>query len=635
MRSDSASGGGSEEPPPGQTLRTLLLSMPFGALDRPALGISLLKAQLNARGFACDVAYPFEHLVNRIGVKDYKWLTDDVPYTCFAGDWCFTLPLYGRRPDADWSYVQETLREEWAMSAQDIRRIIDVREATPAFLEDCLAAYDWDRYSVVGLTSTFVQNLSSLALAQRLKAAHPHLKIVFGGANWEDDMGVALFECFPFVDYVCQGEADESFPALISALSQDQATPAIPGVLSRGASALPAVPVTAIDALPYPDFDDYFEMHQRTAPFETPILLMESSRGCWWGAKQHCTFCGLNGQGMGFRAKTPDRALAELRHMIRRHDVPMVSMVDNIIDMKYFETFLADLSSELSAPALFYETKANLSRSQVQRLAQANVQTIQPGIESLSDRVLKLMRKGTTALRNIQLLKWCRELGVSAEWNILYGFPGETDADYAQTLEWLPKLVHLQPPSGGGPVRVDRFSPYFQTPEAFGLKNLRPMRVFSHLYPFDAAMQARISCYFEVDYVTSQASPELVSELMATITHWREASTGALSVRDTGESLVILDTRIGWPSRKIVLRGKERLIYLACDQIATAARVSQTLARHGLGVYRQADVEAYLGRLVDAGLIIEKDGRYLALGVYNRFPVDWDALVQDEEVAAE
>ncbi|PTX54525.1 ribosomal peptide maturation radical SAM protein 1 [Litoreibacter ponti] len=635
MRFDQASGDGPAGLSPARKLRTLLLSMPFGAVDRPALGISLLKAQLEARGFDCDISYPFEHLIARIGVEDYKWLTDEVPYTCFAGDWCFTLPLYGRRPDADWAYVDEILRGEWHMSAQDIRRIVAVREATPAFLEDCLAAYDWASYDVVGLTSTFVQNLSSLALAQRLKAAHPHLKIVFGGANWEDDMGAALFECFPFVDHVCRGEADKSFPDLIAALSDGKTAPAIAGVLSRGAHGLPAVPVTELDNLPYPDFSDYFEMHQNTAPDQTPVLMMETSRGCWWGAKHHCTFCGLNGQGMGFRAKSPDRALAELRHLTESYDVPLVSMVDNIIDMQYFGSFLSELAREPSPPALFYETKSNLSRSQVKGLALANVQTIQPGIENLSDRVLKLMRKGTTALRNIQLLKWCRELGVSAEWNILYGFPGETDDDYAQTLAWLPDLVHLQPPSGGGPVRIDRFSPYYQTPDAFGLKNLRAMRVFAHLYPFEDEMQQRISCYFEVDYEASQASPELVHELMTGITQWRETKRGSLSVHDTGQSLKIYDTRAGRSPRKLTLSGKERLIYLACDRVASASLVCETLARHGVGAFKRADVEAYLRTLVDSGLMIEKDGSYLALGIYDKFPVGWDEAVSHEEIAAE
>jgi len=56
----------------------------------------------------------------------------------------------------------------------------------------------------------------------------------------------------------------------------------------------------------------------------------------------------------------------------------------------------------------FYEVKANLTRVQVSALRAAGVTRIQPGIESLSDHVLKLIGKGTCGLRNVQLLKWCR-----------------------------------------------------------------------------------------------------------------------------------------------------------------------------------------------------------------------------------
>ena len=38
-------------------MRTLLVSMPFGPLDRPALGISLLKPIVAAAGMRCDIAY--------------------------------------------------------------------------------------------------------------------------------------------------------------------------------------------------------------------------------------------------------------------------------------------------------------------------------------------------------------------------------------------------------------------------------------------------------------------------------------------------------------------------------------------------------------------------------------------------
>jgi ribosomal peptide maturation radical SAM protein 1 len=610
-------------------VRTLLLSMPFGAIDRPALGVSLLKAALLARDLPCELAYPFELLVRRIGLTDYKWLTDTVPYTAFAGDWCFTLPLYGRRPDEDWAYVDEVLRKTWGMSPPDIKRVLRVREATPAFLDDCLAAFDWSAFEVVGFTSTFVQNIASLALARRLKDLHPHLTIVFGGANWEGPMGRALFDSFSFVDHVCEGEADDSFPALVAALSRGERRPTVPGVLSRGAGAPSARPVVDLDRLPYPDFGDFFAMHRRTAPGETPLLLMETSRGCWWGAKNHCTFCGLNGNGIAFRSKSGDRAHAELLFLSKRHDVEVVSMVDNILDMRYFDSLLPALAANDQGPALFYETKANLTRSQVALLAQANVFTIQPGIESLSDGILKLMRKGTTGLRNVQLLKWCCELGVCVEWNILYGFPGETDADYAAMLAWLPLLAHLQPPSGIGPVRIDRFSPYFETPEAFGLTNLRPLQVYRFIYPVAPEVLAGIACYFDAEYIASRASSETCAALIDAVHRWRSNAGSVLTVRDDGAALHISDTR-GERSVGYRLHGPERWIYRLCDGVTSLDGVVKGLEQlSGVG-YPAAHVEAFLGRLVDCGLLLEDGGRYLSLGIYSSVP----AVVAHERTLA-
>ena len=41
----------------------------------------------------------------------------------------------------------------------------------------------------------------------------------------------------------------------------------------------------------------------------SPTLLIETSRGCWWGERNHCTFCGLNGSSMSFDEMAPGRAL--------------------------------------------------------------------------------------------------------------------------------------------------------------------------------------------------------------------------------------------------------------------------------------------------------------------------------------
>ena len=222
----------------------------------------------------------------------------------------------------------------------------------------------------------------------------------------------------------------------------------IPGLLWRDGHWAPQMQITDMDALPYPDMSDYFAMLARSAPGVVPTMLMETSRGCWWGAKPHCTFCGLNGQTMTFRSKSAGRALDEIDALTRDNDCQLLSMVDNIMDMKYFRDLIPALADRTDIPSIFYETKSNLSRAQVRMLAKANIRILQPGVESLSDPVLKLMRKSTNALRNVQLLKWGREYGVSVEWNVLYHFPGECDADYDEMLKMMPLLTHLQPPSG-------------------------------------------------------------------------------------------------------------------------------------------------------------------------------------------
>jgi ribosomal peptide maturation radical SAM protein 1 len=614
-------------------MKVILCSLPFGAPDRPALGISLLKANLTRRGIACDVAYLFSEFAEMVGLDTYQWLTDEVPYTSFAGDWCFTLPLYGRRSGEDEEYVKHILKRTWAMSGADIRRIVETRELTPAFIDRCLDRVDWEQYNVIGFTSTFVQNMASLALAQRLKKRLPKAKIVFGGANWEGEMGEALHASFPFVDFVCQGEADESFPRLIEALAANKPiSENAAGILYRdtnGASISggKAVPITDVDALPIPDFRDYFTMLRSRPIFRSvvPMLLMETSRGCWWGEKHHCTFCGLNGNGLAFRSKSSARALSELTELTTGWNIGFVSMVDNILDMAYFRSLLPELANRRSPTRLFYETKANLTRSQIKLLAEAGVMNIQPGVESLSDHVLKLMRKGTTGLRNIQLLKYCREYDINVDWNLLYGFPGETGSDYRAMLKRMPTIRHLQPPSGSGPIRLDRFSPYFETPEAFGLKNVRPMEVFHYLYPFDRDVLHRIACYFDFDYGEHVTASDDVANVIAFIGEWNaDPSPGHLMISDTGKGLNISDTRTGWQRAMYQLSDYERVVYLLCDEITTVGKIVSMLNHLFPGeTFNQADLLEFLGSLEANGLISSDGERYLSLGVYDSFPWHW------------
>src|SRR6185312_11413238 len=105
---------------PEQPMRVLLVSMPFGALDRPALGISQLKPILAASGTRCDILYLNLEFAHLVGADEYRWISTELPYTAFAGDWVFTDSLYGSRPGADAAYIQRILRGEWHLDGTAI-----------------------------------------------------------------------------------------------------------------------------------------------------------------------------------------------------------------------------------------------------------------------------------------------------------------------------------------------------------------------------------------------------------------------------------------------------------------------------------------------------------------------------------
>ena len=87
--------------------------------------------------------------------------------------------------------------------------LIEIKtKMVPEFLQWALTAGDWSQYDVIGFSSTFNQNLASLTLAKLIKEKHPSIKIIFGGANFESEMGLEYFRVFPWIDYVVPGEAE-------------------------------------------------------------------------------------------------------------------------------------------------------------------------------------------------------------------------------------------------------------------------------------------------------------------------------------------------------------------------------------------------------------------------------------------
>ena len=170
-------------------MRVLLISMPFGSNGVPSLGVGLLKARLRELGVRCDALYLSVAFAERLGPSAYARLAEKLPRQLLAGEWAFTECLYGKGGDPGEGYIDGIFARAGRTSAADRDAVLAARAAAPAFIADAFREAPWNEYDVVGFTSSFSQNIASLALARAVKEHHPGVVVLFGGANWQWPMG--------------------------------------------------------------------------------------------------------------------------------------------------------------------------------------------------------------------------------------------------------------------------------------------------------------------------------------------------------------------------------------------------------------------------------------------------------------
>ena len=287
--------------------------MPFGPEMSPSLGLSLLKASLATHGTSVRVLYFTLRFAELLGVGLYTKIATDGARSIreLAGEWVFREALFGPDPGADQRWEREVLLDRACWGTRELARPVPAsfvaglhraRARAGAFVERCLAEVLEKRPRIVGFTSVFQQHVASLALARRIKEEAPGTFVVLGGANCEGVMGTETVRSFPFLDATVSGEGDLVFPELVRRALEGRGLDDLPGVATRAnASArfatgrFPNAPtVSRMDDLPIPDDSDYFDQFARSrfAGKWTPGLFLETARGCSWGEKSHCTFCG-------------------------------------------------------------------------------------------------------------------------------------------------------------------------------------------------------------------------------------------------------------------------------------------------------------------------------------------------------
>ena len=314
---------------------------------------------------------------------------------------------------------------------------------------------------------------------------------------------------------------------------------------------------------------------------------------------------------MEFRAKSPDQVLEQLDQLSRKYGVFSFNAIDNIMAPEYTDKLFRRLSEANTDLEIHYEIRPNLSRTQLGRMRKGGLYSVQPGVESLSTNVLKSMRKMTTGMRNVELIKWCTYYGISCMYNILMRFPGETEEDYRMQAALVPKIAHLQPPWGIVKARADRGSPMFSEPETQSIRKLKPAACYDYIFPKRFNLE-RISYYFdhEMDNVVDEEHyDDLLEGVAKWQASWTEKSHPILRYRKAFSSLVIEDGR-GKKWQSYSYEDGPAALYEYCADARTPRDIAANIGS-------EPWVQDALDDFVSKDVMLFLDGRYLSLALPN------------------
>ncbi|UVM52689.1 RiPP maturation radical SAM C-methyltransferase [Pseudomonas sp. B21-015] len=624
-----------------------LINMPFCYLESPSLALSQLKSVLQedpdiANRTSIEVHY-FQHdFAIWTGLDTYQKIADSE--TLLLGEWLFSSVFF---PDGD-VVAHEYVDRYYPTKKQ---QLLDIRSRIDGFLDDLIRKYNLDSYDVIGLTSLYQQTVPSLALAEKLRQYPGKRVVIMGGGNCEGKMGKALIRNFNCLDFVCSGSGLISFPLFIRHLlnQQMERCHVIPGFFSRfnkcdidwDTNAIASeTPTNAVikqnyifgDGFPtialhgpersidhvvtinYHDFLDSFErIIQPLQPNFSPRLVLETSRGCWWGEKSHCTFCGSCGWDISYKSMSVEKAVVYINSVVATHEerASFFECCDQLLPKSYPQQVMPHLKLG-TKNTLFYEVRTTMAENDLQALGLAGVKAIQPGVEALSSSLLKLMDKGTSSSHNIAHLKQCAHYGLTPMWTFLIGLPGETADYYEQYRRWIPHLTHLPPPMGISPVGFHRNSPYTWYPEKFDLA-LRPAQVYRYIYNVPESELNDLAYYFEDthDQATYKLNLEkYADELSFRVAIWRNAwfqgnRLPQLHFMTDAEGAYVYDSRTSLVRLHRLDEFERDLLerFSAPQKLKTVAKSLSSSERF----------EAVVGKMLKLGLLFVDDDRGISL----------------------
>ncbi len=548
-------------------MQVLLVSMPWAIFNRPSIQLGTLKGYLDRELEQAVVtcAHPYLDTAAAIGLDSYRRIAESP----WAAEALYCGLLFPEQQEKARRVFKQSMKGSNIPDYQTVLRQLDQQ------LEGWLEQLYLDNTDLIGFSVCFSQLPASLHAARAIKKKHSHIPIVFGGSTCTPALGRSLLTLFPELEYVISGEGEQALKELVLHVC-DHERLTNPAILFRQQcievqeQPCSGQEIADLNSLPLPDYSEYIQQMKTAGLDFIPVLPLEFSRGCWWNK---CTFCNLNLQWKGYRYKKSSRMLDELSQMIRQYQCLDFTFTDNALPVKEADLFFAATADSDVDLRFFGEIRTLKKSATYEAYRRGGLNTVQIGIESLSDSLLKRMRKGTTVMDNVAAMKFAQAAGMMLDGNLILEFPGSTQQEVQETLEILDKVLPFRPLNGAG-FFLGHGSPVCCRPEDFGITAITQHPTNRQLYP--APILDKLDMLIKSYRGDRTVQTTRWKPVRKKIDSWQNFHNNRpdpylppLSYRDGSTFLIIRQERPNTKTLHHRLRGLSRKIYLACEQPIT------------------------------------------------------------------
>ncbi len=378
---------------------------------------------------------------------------------------------------------------------------IHVPERINLFFEDLFNRVIRDRPDLVGISVLFDAQMPFALLLAKQSKEKTGSDVILGGARFgvtpypgrilaepviiihKEKRHVVLAR--DFVDGVVSGEGEMALLHMVNAHSKAEFVKAPDLSFWQKGEVVqnPARMIRDVNSLPPPDFSDLPLKDYLSAEVVLPFI---TSRGCPWGK---CVFCTHHRSYKSYRQIAIERVVDQLEYLRDVNGASFFNFYDEMIPPTRFRNIaLGIMKRGLDIRYSAYgKPVKSFNKTTLETIYASGCRVILWGVESASQRVLDLMRKGTKIVEVEKVLNDSAEAGIKNLIFIMFGFPGESEKEFYQTIEFLERNRTIIHALSKGKFILTEGSDIMKQPASFGLKEIREIAA--------SPMQGKVFCY--------------------------------------------------------------------------------------------------------------------------------------------